>query len=298
MIKIKAPATTANMGPGFDCFGMALNIYNEISIEETKGETQVMYKGKPFFIPLSENLIYNSLIYTLKKYDYSFKGFKINIDRCDIPVSRGLGSSAACIALGMKAANEFMGNIMSKDDMLKIACEIEGHPDNVTPAILGGMTCATSTENGRVIYSKVNIPEILKFAVMVPNFKVSTNEARKVLPDTYSRKDCVFNLSRAALLVSYLNNGNVDELRNCFQDKIHQPYRKKIIKNVDEIFDFCKNNGSLGEFISGSGSTLIAVIKDNYDEFLQNIVKCFLDIKGDWKINIAEPDYEGVKIIR
>ena len=228
MIKIQVPATTANMGPGFDCFGMALNIYNEFEFFSVSKEE--------FDESLEDNLIYKSMIYVLKKYKYDCFNFGMKVTKCNIPMSRGLGSSASCIVAGIAAANVILGNVLTKDDVVNLASEIEGHPDNVAPAVLGGMVVSLSVDE-KIAHSKVPISQNVKFAVMVPDFEVSTEEARGTLPDNYSRSDAVFNISRAAMMVSSMYNEDFTNFRECLEDKIHEPFRKKLIPNVEDIFN-------------------------------------------------------------
>jgi homoserine kinase len=295
-VRVRVPATTANMGPGFDSFGLALKLYNEIEIEPISHGVETLINGEPADISEEENLIYNSLIKTLSKHGHEYKGFRINVYRCDIPMSRGLGSSAACIVAGIMAANSFMGNKLDMEEVISIASEIEGHPDNAVPAALGGMVISLM-EQDKVLYSKVNLPSEIKFVAMVPSFKVSTHEARGVLPDSYGKSDCIYNISRAAMLISALNNRELGKIRACLDDKIHQPHRKGLIKDIDQIFSVAKAAGSLGEFISGSGSTLMAIINGNEEDFMARMKSFLSNLDGGWTIHILEPELEGAKII-
>lgn len=295
-VKVKIPATTANMGPGFDALGMALKLYNEIEVEEVNGETEIYNDGIKAEESYESNLIYQSIVKTLDKFNYKYHGFIINVSKCDIPMCRGLGSSAACIVGGVTAANGIMKNKMSMDDIIEMSTDIEGHPDNVVPAALGGMV--VSLKHGeKVSYSKIAVPDKLKFIAMIPSFKVSTEVSRKVMPETYLKEDCVFNISRVAMLVSALYNGELDKLRVCFGDKIHQPYRKTLIKNTEQVFNMAKKFGSIGEFISGSGSTLMAVVDKNQEEFESNMKKFLGSFEDEWKVIALDPDLEGVKAV-
>jgi homoserine kinase len=294
--RISTPATTANMGPGFDCLGMALSLYNEIGIEEISEGTEVINCESTKDLPREENLVYTTILDTFKKYSFEYKGFRLHMLKCDIPISRGLGSSASAIVLGIMAADYLMGNIMSTQEIIDFATEIEGHPDNVTPAVVGGMVTALNND-GSVVYSKVPVFNLFKFAVMVPDFKVGTSDARKVLPDTYSREDCVYNIARASMLINAMNFGEAHKLRVCFEDKIHQPYRGRLIDNMNLIFDKAKEEGSYGEFISGSGSTLIAVIHKDNDRFLKKMRQFFETLPGGWKINLFDIDTRGAKVL-
>ncbi|HBC96189.1 MAG TPA: homoserine kinase [Clostridium sp.] len=294
-IRVRIPATTANMGPGFDTLGMALRLYNEIEVEEIDGQTEIYNGGLKSEKDFKDNLIYESIVKTMDEQKYPYRGFKINVVRCDIPICRGLGSSSACIVGGIAAANAIMGNRMNLEDMIDLAVKIEGHPDNVVPAALGGMLVSLKA-GGKVKYSRVTVPDELKFAAMIPSFQINTDFSRKVLPNTYLKEDCIFNISRSAMLISALYNSEFDKLRICFGDKVHQPYRKNLIKNSEAIFKRSRELGSIGEFISGSGSTLMAVLDKNTDEFVESM-KGFLDeLEDNWNVILLEPDLEGVKI--
>lgn len=296
MIKIKVPASTANIGAGFDCFGMALNLYNEFEIGETKGSLTFLENGKPSSIMSKDNLIYLSMMQSFRKYGHEPEGLYINVTKANVPVSRGLGSSAACIAAGLLAANCLMDNIMTEEEMLNMAASIEGHPDNVVPAIKGGFDVSMCCD-GNVIYSKIDIPKDLSFAALIPDFKMDTLKCRKILPQSYSREDCIFNISRASLLICSLWNRDFSKLKNCFEDKIHQPYRGALIEDLHDIFKKADEFGSLGQFISGSGSTLMAVIEENNTDFCEKMSKFLPSLKANWQIKLLKPDYEGAKVI-
>jgi homoserine kinase len=292
MIEIRIPATSANMGPGFDCLGIALNMYNKIFIEEYDGETIIKTFDTEF--NNKTNLIYTSMLRCFEKIGYKPKGINLN---ClgDIPVSRGLGSSAACIVGGILGANELAGNILSKDDILEIATEIEGHPDNITPALLGGMTVSI-VDNGKVYYEKVNIKNDLKLYALIPDFKLSTAEARAVLPKTYDLKDSIFNISRACLMIAAFSNGNLNLLEKACEDKLHQSYRGKLIKNYDEILNKAKELGSNGVFLSGAGPTIMTILERNNDDFSVNMKNYLDNYCNNWSIKELLPDYKGATI--
>lgn len=294
-VKVRIPATTANMGPGFDTLGMALKLYNEIEVEEVDRQTEIYNNNLKSEEDFKDNLIYKSIAETMDRQKYPYSGFKINVIRCDIPISRGLGSSSACIVGGIAAANAIMGNSMNLGDIIDLATKIEGHPDNVVPAVLGGMVVSLKVGE-EIKYSKVSIPNKLKFVAMIPSFQVSTALSRKVLPDTYLKEDCIFNISRSAMLISALYNSEFDKLRICFGDRVHQPYRKNLIKNSDAIFKKSRELGSVGEFISGSGSTLMAVLDGNVDEFIKAMREFLDELEDKWNVISLEPDLEGVKI--
>lgn len=280
MVKIKVPGTSANIGPGFDTLGLALNIFNEITVEKKENGIDIQWEIPNPNIPLEENLVYVALIHTLKKYKREHLGGTITMTKIDIPISRGLGSSAAAIVGGIYAANYLMGNTLSTKDIINIATELEGHPDNVAPAILGNMVLSVMTPSD-VLYSKIEFPEEIKFNVLIPNFKLSTEKARSVLPKSYSTADCISNASRLALMLAFLREKNFDNLRECLVDKIHQPYRFSLINNSLDIFAKSKELGALGEFISGAGPTLISWVLEDNEESYKKELRDFLDTLND-----------------
>ncbi len=297
MLKIKVPASTANIGAGFDCFGLALKLYNEFEFEQTNGEDLIfLQNGELSSISMDDNLIYFSMLEAFKKYNFKHKGFYINVVASDVPLSRGLGSSATCIAAGIYAANYYMNKIMTEQEIINLATKIEGHPDNVVPALVGGFNISL-VENDNVIYSKINTPDDLLFAALVPDFQMSTESSRKILPENYSKKDCVFNISRAAMLISSLYKGDYSKLRTSLQDKIHQPFRGPAIKNINEIFSKAKQFNALGEFISGSGSTLMVIIDKHNTEFYSKMDAFLKTTDARWEIKLLEPDICGTTII-
>ncbi len=290
--KLKVPATSANFGPGFDTIGMALELYNEFEVEKIPSGIEFLGCDN---IPLEDNMVYTSVHKVLSKYNYPIEGIRINAKEINIPFSRGLGSSAASIVAGTMIANQLMNDILSMEDIINLATEIEGHPDNVVPAALGGLSVSI-LEGGRITYSKVNVPENLRFAVMIPDFVLSTQEARKAIPDTFTKADCVFNISRAAMLMATMNNGEIDKLRVATGDKIHQPYRSKLIPGIEGIFEKAKELGSKAETISGAGSTLLAVIDKNNTGFNTEMVKYLNTLNQNWQVKILKVDTQGVRI--
>ncbi|WP_129599885.1 homoserine kinase [Anaerophilus nitritogenes] len=290
MFKVRVPATTANMGPGFDTLGMALSLYNEWKVEKNENGLKIVDCD----LPLEENLVYQSMKKVLDEHETKIDGIKIT-PNIKIPMSRGLGSSATAIVGGIMIANTILGNVLTKDDMIHIGTNMEGHPDNIVPAVLGGMY-ASIYENDKVVYSKVNVPKNLRFAAMSPDFFVSTHEARKVIANAYSKEDCIFNLSRVAMLICAMNNGEIDKLRISMEDRIHQPYRFPLIKDIEKIFDHAKSLGSKAEVISGSGSTLLAVIEENNTQFEENMNKYLESLENHWEFKILKADEMGVKI--
>ncbi|HEX2938279.1 MAG TPA: homoserine kinase [Ruminiclostridium sp.] len=199
MIKIQVPATSANLGSGFDSLGIALKMYNRVMMEEFDGVDIKTSDGSD--VPRDEtNLIYTSAKFLYDLCGRPFHGLRL-IQENNIPMTRGLGSSSACIVAGLVGANTILKNPLSKDDLVNLAARLEGHPDNSTPAILGGLV--TSVFDGNRVYSvKVPISGRLKFAAFIPNFELKTEVARAALPESVPHKDAVYNLSRAALMTA------------------------------------------------------------------------------------------------
>lgn len=283
MVRIKVPGTSANIGPGFDTLGLALNIFNEITVEKKNSGIEVLWDIPNPNIPLEDNLVYVALVHTLKKYKKEDLGCTVRMTKVDIPISRGLGSSAAAIVCGIYAAHYLMDYSLSTKDIVNIATELEGHPDNVAPAILGNMILSVMTGDS-VLYSKIDFPEEIKFNVLIPNFKLSTEKARSVLPGSYSTADCVSNASRLALMLNFLKEKRYNDLRICLEDKIHQPYRFELINNSLDIFKKSEELGALGEFISGAGPTLITWVDKNEETYKKELQKYLDTLDDKWEI--------------
>lgn len=295
MIRIDVPATSANLGAGFDSLGIALTMKNRFWMEEW--DSLDISCVDDVQVPRDEtNLIFWAANYL---YDYCGKklpGIKI-IQENNIPLSRGLGSSSACIVAGIMGANRFLGNPFSTTDLINIAAKIEGHPDNTTPALSGGLV-ASAMEGERVYSVSVPVSDTIRFVLLIPPFELKTEEARRALPETYSREDAVYNLSRSGLMTASLFSGKLENLRVAVQDRIHQPYRSGLIANYDSVFRMSYELGSLGSYVSGAGPTIISMVESGAArEFGDNCAK-HLEDKGilDWKVEIHGADASGASI--
>lgn len=295
MLRIRVPATSANFGPGFDVLGVALSLFNEMEVEKASGVFDFEWEDGSTFGD-EENLVLTTMANVFALFNFKVPGYKIRSKSCAIPVSRGLGSSAASIVAGIYAANYLMGGKMTKDEISALATKFEGHPDNVVSCIEGGMVISAVGENGEIMSSQVNIAPGLKLVVMVPDYKLSTRMARSVLPDTYSRADMVYNVSHAALLVTSLCRGEFGKLRVALGDRIHQPYRLRLIPGAEAVFDICRRAGSLGEFISGAGPTLIALVPEEDTDFAERIRPQLDEQVLQWKIYELEICHSGVSL--
>ena len=267
-MKVRVPGTSANCGPGFDCLGVACTIYNELELtllEEERLDIEITGDGAEN-IPVDErNIVWRSIQKLLERAGKAqeYKGAIIRMDN-GVPLSRGLGSSATAIVGGLKAANECLGNPFTNRDLLQMATEIEGHPDNVAPAIFGGFTISI-VRNGKPECFSLMPKLPLKLVVTVPDFFLPTKAARAVLPAEVPMKDAVFNIGRAAMLTAALCKGNKSFLRSVFDDALHQPYRAKLIPGMYDVFKAARAAGALGASMSGAGPCLIAFTVENAD---------------------------------
>lgn len=306
-VSVKVPATSANIGPGFDCMGLAVPIFNEITVEETvmpgsgiqiniideSNENDILS------IPCDEN----NLAYKAIELLYNFLGqtasdLKITI-KTGIPVTRGLGSSASVIVGGLVAANKLLGSPADDMVLLSIASEVEGHPDNVAPALFGGF-CLSSMENdGSVSYSKLPWPEQWKLNLLIPDYELDTNIARSVLPENISMSDAAFNLRKSAMLVDAIYRADDKLMKKCLMDKLHQPYRERLIKGFKELSELLENKDDiLGCVISGAGPTIMVISKGNGFEKVQNDVKdIFNSLNVTCDIRTLDVENDGTKVV-
>ena len=295
MIRIQVPATSANLGSGFDALGIALTLYNQVWMEES--DTLTITSKDAVEIPTDEtNLIFWASRRLYELCGRKLPGMKI-LQLNNIPMARGLGSSSACIVAGILGANRMLGSPLGGQDLINLAAEIEGHPDNTTPAIEGGLA-ASAIEAGRVYSVSVPVSEKIRFALFIPPFELKTEKARSVLPKEYSRSDAVYNLSRSALMTASLFSGRLENLRVAVQDRIHQPYRSGLIAHLDDVFRLSYELGSLGTYISGAGPTIISMIHaEDADSFTKYASARLAEkeIEG-WKLLVLGTDSRGAQI--
>lgn len=292
MVRVRVPATSANMGAGFDTLGIALGLYNTLDITEIESGLEVYSKRGKDYIPRDENnLVYRAANLVFEKVGYKCSGLRI-IQASDIPVTRGLGSSSACIIGGMLAANVISGRKLGYDEILNLAVGLEGHPDNVTPALYGGF-CAAMVKDDKTFFKSVKLNSRIKFAVMVPDFFVPTKKSRGALPDTVSHKDAVFNVSRAVMLAMAMTDGDMSVMKFAVEDKLHQQYRKNYIDGMEEIFDMTYRLGSKATYLSGSGPTIVSVLDGGYNKFSAEMCDFFRQNSHNWTCRILTIDNVG-----
>ena len=264
-IRVRVPATTANLGPGFDCLGMALDMWNEVVVEMAdEPAVSVQGEGAGDLPEDTGNLVYRSMEHLFEANRAGKPRLKLHCVN-EIPLKRGLGSSAAAIVGGLLAADRLMEESgggrspsLSRHDLLDLAVGLEGHPDNVAAALLGGLQLVTQ-ENGALLSSTVPVPDEICAVLFVPEMTIATEEARAVLPNEVSMEDAVYNMGRVALLVQTLATGSLENLSRATQDRLHQPYRQALFPAMKLIFSAARVAGALGVFLSGSGSTILAL---------------------------------------
>lgn len=293
MIQVSVPATSANMGSGYDSIGIALNMYNTFSMEESDHIDISATNGAN--VPTDEtNLIYQCAQKVYEVCGKPLNGMRI-IEDCAIPQTRGLGSSSACTVAGILGANALLGNPLDQQNVLDLAASIEGHPDNSTPAILGGF-CAALLEYGKVWSVRVPIADKVDFVAFVPDFELSTEKARAAIPQTIPHHDAVFNLSRAALLAGSLVTGDLKNIGVAVGDCLHQPYRFQFIPDGEEVVRCAKGLGALGAFISGAGPTIIAMVDKKDMTYFSRAQMYFSDRFPNWKPILLRCDETGAVV--
>ena len=306
-VSVKVPATTANIGPGFDCFGLALPFYNIVTLEElvypNEGVEINVFSDNldinDFHIPLDEtNIVYKAVELLYNYVGQTPHAMRINI-QTEIPLAKGLGSSASVIVGGVMAANELLGNPADEDALLSIATEIEGHPDNISAAMMGGFVISSSEDDGSIIYRKIKWPEDWKLTICIPDYELSTSISRSVLPQKIDLQDAAFNARRCAFFIEALHTHDTDLMKLALQDKLHQPFRTKLVPGLDEIINNLKHVDSvLGTVLSGAGPSMLVISKGNDLDEIKNIIKTTWDtfsVRAD--IKTVDVEANGAKII-
>ena len=261
-VTVRVPASTSNLGPGYDSLGMALSLQAKFTFEPSD---ELVIEGCPEAYRNADNLVMQGFRMVCEKAGRPVPAVHLVIDS-EVPVARGLGSSSTCIAGGMAAANAMLGNPFTTDDLFQLCTAFEGHPDNVAPAMLGGFVTSVIDE-GQVYSVKKDIDPELAFAAFVPDFRLLTSKARAALPAMVSHKDAVYNLSRAALATAAFCEGNYALLGVATKDVLHQKYRLPLIEGGDDVFELAQDLGAQAVYISGAGPTIMAVVHKDDTEF-------------------------------
>lgn len=281
MFQIKIPATSANLGPGFDCLGMALQLYNTITVETNRPFNITLSGSYKEGIPADEsNLVWRTMCHFWELIQYPTPTVDLTFEN-NIPPARGLGSSSAAIVGGLVTANVIAGSPYTKLELLQVANDLEGHPDNVTPALYGGVTLSVPTEKGVLPRVLAQSPK-LKAVVIIPNTHLNTKKARGILPPQVHRKDAVYNISHVSLLTEAFIREEYSLLKEGMCDKLHQSQRAALIPGLLETLAAALQNGAFGSALSGSGPTLLALTPSNVTE---NVSLSMVDMLGKHGIN-------------
>ncbi len=298
-VVVRAPATTANLGPGYDCLGMALDLWNSLTVTTETAEgapsVRVRGEGEGELSADTENLTYRAMAFLYGEADAEMPPLDL---RCHnvIPLSRGLGSSAAAISAGLVAANALLDNPFTANDLMEMAATIEGHPDNVAAAVYGGLRLVVTDED-QLYTAPIAIPDDLRAVLFIPERRIATVDARRVLPAEISVADAVYNMSRAALLVAGMQSNRPEYFSIATQDRLHQPYRQSIFPPMKVIFAAAHNAGALGVFLSGSGSTILALARERAMTVAYEMFDAARLAGVDGRIEITSPTSLGAHVV-
>jgi homoserine kinase len=287
MIRIKVPATSANLGVGFDCMGLAVSLYSTIDFEQSSQKLVISGCDEQF--QNEQNLIYQAFVRGCQFLNQPIPNVKITIDN-HVPVSRGLGSSAVCIVGGLMGANLWFDSPLNKEEILTLATEMEGHPDNVAPAILGNLNVSftDSLENIQNVAFKVSSD--LFFVALIPDYQLSTKKARQVLPKSMDYQTVSYQVGHAVALSKALETGDLQLIRQAIIDKMHEPFRSKLIPDYSAVKSICEKDGGV-LYISGSGSTLMAIASNLNDA--QKIIDETKKSFPNWETHLLSVDTKG-----
>jgi len=283
------------MGPGFDCLGMALDIWNTVEVTVGGSGVDISGEGHDSLPNNASNLVHKSVARVFEELGRDVPEFRLSCHN-EIPLARGLGSSSASLIGGLTAGNELCDQAFTEDEILQIASEIEGHPDNVTPALYGGFRIAVN-HNGRIISAPVPIPEGLEAVLFIPDVPMPTEEARGILPPEISRTDAVHNIGRAALLVQAFTSGDLSLLDIATGDVLHQPARQAIFPAMKNMFRAAMAVGALGVFLSGAGSTVLALARDKEFTIGYEMAEAAAKSGIEGQVKITKPVSQGAQVV-
>jgi homoserine kinase len=262
--RLRVPASSANLGPGFDALGLALNLHLTCTIDYDNDLTVRATGLDVAHIPQNEsNLIWQTALEVAGGQGTHLPCIRLDVHN-EIPIGKGLGSSAAALTAGVVLANHLLGLNWSRHQILQEAARIEGHPDNVSACVLGSIVASSMEENGDVHAVRVDLPSNYGVAIVVPDFILPTAKARSVLPQTYSREDVVFNVQRSALLIAALCTGSTDSFSAALEDRLHQPYRAPLVPGFSEMLSI-RQKGLLGCALSGAGPSVLVFYERGYE---------------------------------
>ena len=320
MVIVKIPATTANLGPGFDCLGLALNLYNYVSLEKSKEfAIDIMGEGKDDISREKSNIVYQCIqavvdkAYEKKGYrerrkksaewdpkafvKEDFKTLRITLTN-NIPPARGLGSSSSALVGGALGANYLLGSPLSNREILRIITKIEGHPDNILPAFFGGLVVSTQLDDGEILWSKTTVNPQWRYVVVIPDFQLTTEKSRSVLPKRIPFSDAAFNLGRVSLVVEGFIKEDISLLGRVMDDRIHEPYRRDLVPGLKEILETLRRE-RFPAALSGAGPTVMAIVESEEEgEGLgKRIQEMFLKYEVVSSVKVLPPNNCGAEVL-
>ncbi len=294
-VTVRAPATTANLGPGFDCLGMALDIWNVVRVRVGPAAFEVRGEGAGELESGPGNLVYESFRMAFAEAGRAAPEVGIVCDN-GIPVARGLGSSSAAVVAGLAAGNELMGRPIGRERLLHLASDMEGHADNAAAALLGGCR-VVARDGGRLVTGAVAAPDGLEAVLFIPDAPMPTEEARALLPGVVSAEDAVYNIGRVGLLVAAFSSGDLSHLETATQDRLHQPYRDMIFPAMKNIFRSAMDAGALGVFLSGAGSTVLALTRGREVTIGYEMADAAAKSGVEGVVKVTRPSLQGVQVL-
>lgn len=303
MFEVRVPASTSNLGPGFDCFGLALKLYLTVratAVPDAAEPCRVVITGgakENEVLPRNAvNLIYRAMAFATRREGASLPPVDLNVHN-EIPLASGLGSSAAAIVAGIKLGGLITGRDIPDQTIQNYATEFEGHPDNVAASLFGGFLASCTCPDGTVVSAKFAWPAQVRVVVVSPHSQLPTHVARAALPRMVSRHDAVHNLQRSALFISAIAQQRYDVLWEAMRDRLHQPQRESLVPGLREALALPRMQGLLGIALSGAGPSILALVDDNDDEIGACVARCFEARGIEATIRILEVDNEGCRVV-
>jgi homoserine kinase len=300
--KVRLPASTSNLGPGFDCFGLALKLNLTIAAKakpKSKEECKVKTTGAKENQALphnATNLIYRAMSYVAKAEGFELPRVELSVHN-EIPLASGLGSSAAAIVGGIKLAGLVGQRELSDQTIQNYATKFEGHPDNVAASLLGGFVASCVKESGEVVSARFEWPSTVRVVVVSPLAQLPTHVARAALPKSVTRADAVYNLQRASLFTAAVAQGRFELFWDAMHDRLHQPKRKSLVPGLAEVLALPREPGLLGLALSGAGPSVLALVDDRDVAIGRNIAKCFSKHSIRSKVRVLEVDSAGCQVM-
>ncbi len=298
-VTVHVPATTANLGPGFDCLGLALDLQNTVTVERSdRLRIEIAGEGEKELSRQTDNWVYQGMAALCKRIERTVPPVRI-ICHNRIPLSRGLGSSAAAALSGVLASNALCDDALPQGELLLLAAALDGHPDNVAPALLGGCQIVVRDDKQGLVTAPVPVPPELRAVLFLPDFAMPTAQARGVLPVLINRQDAVFNIGRTALLVSSLFTGRLEALRLATQDRLHQRPRQVLFPAMPKLLQAALDAGAFGAFLSGAGSSIIAFAgSDGQSQTVGQALQASAqdnEVAGSWRVLL--PAARGAQVL-